>query len=221
MVWPKWGRKRVPDKPISPGVKPPISLLRGLHAPAPPLQAPPNPAPLPPGYNHNTYDEYVKHENDFIGLLAYSIYKRQKIAFMDGERKRTGTAAHKAHIDVFCVALNTPEQVKMLREKAESIIGNMLGELLDDSMQKLNTQYEERLKKELKEGASWPKIALQGVVGNTASAAAIALVVILLTVADKGPIAAASSLFDYNITKKPVDTTPAASPPTPAASTPK
>lgn len=150
---------------------------------------------LPNGAKHNNYGLYVHAAEDLIGLVAYSIYKQHKIAFLDTEQARTGQPATQAAIDTFCTMYGASQQVQLLRDRAQGLLEEMNEELLDDAVGQINREYQKRLVKELKEGPNWVKVSLQGVLGNLVTAALVAFVLfgassnkigIIPTIADWG-----------------------------------
>lgn len=120
-------------------------------------------------WTHQAYSLYVEDEADLIGLVAYSLYKQHKIAFLKNEHARTQKPAAPEIVKAFCDAYSEPNQVALLREKAESLLEEMNEELLDDAVRGLNIKYDERLRKELKEGTPFWKSVRYSIAGNIAT----------------------------------------------------
>lgn len=120
-------------------------------------------------WTHKAYSLYVKNEADLIGLVAYSLYKQHKIAFLKNEHSRTNKPAAPEIVKAFCDAYNEPNQVSLLREKAESLLEEMNEELLAEAVLEINAKYDKQLKKELKEGTPFWKSVRYSVAGNIAT----------------------------------------------------
>lgn len=133
-------------------------------------------APLDRAWTHNNYSLYVNEERDLIGLIAYSLYKQHKIVFIQSEVERTKEASPEA-VRSFCHAYAQSHQVELLRDKAELLLETMNEELLDYAINKLNKEYQDKLKKELKEGMPLGRSIFHSLMGNIATGAFIALAV--------------------------------------------
>jgi hypothetical protein len=170
-----------------------------------PLGASAGPQLLPNGATHNNYALYVRAADDLIGLVAYSIYKQHKIAFLDAEIARTGKPAAQASIDTFCSMYGAPHQVQLLRHRAQRLLEEMNEELLDEAVGQINQQYQKRLVKELKEGPGWLKISLQGVLGNLVTAALVAFVLFGASSSKIGIVPTIADWAGYNAVEKSTD----------------
>lgn len=140
---------------------------------------------LPEG-SHKTFTHYVKNKNDLVGFVAYSIYKQHKISFLSREFASTGNPASQDKVDAFCSSYGNPEQVNLLRERAEKLIKDLNQVLLDDSIRKVQEDYEVLLVQKLKEGASWPKSIAQSIVGNVMTALFVGAVIFGGSIVAKG-----------------------------------
>lgn len=128
-------------------------------------------------WTHKAYSLYVRHEADLIGLVAYSLYKQHKISFLKNEHVRTKKPATPEIVKAFCDAYSEPNQVALLRGKAENLLEELNEELLDDAVNGLNIQYNDRLKKELKEGTPFWKSVRYSVAGNIATGIVFASII--------------------------------------------
>ncbi len=129
------------------------------------------------GLNHQTFTSYVEDKDDLIGFVAYSIYKQHKIDFLVREYKKTQHRALQEKVDAFCESYCNPEQVALLRERAEKLILNMHALLAADAISKVKAEEEEKYLNKLKEGPGWVDSLLKSVGGNILTAALIAFVV--------------------------------------------
>ncbi|RBH56917.1 hypothetical protein C3F00_012905 [Pseudomonas sp. MWU13-2860] len=71
----------------------------------------------------NVFNKMVEADEDFLGLLAYALYKRHKIEWI----RSHDSDNHEAFKQVAC----TPQQVRMYRDKAEQLAKNFIDESLD------------------------------------------------------------------------------------------
>lgn len=89
---------------------------------APPAQ--PHAASLCDASRHfDVFSQMVESDEDFIGLLAYSIYKRHKIEWIRGHEH--------GDPDVFKRMACTAQQLRMYRDQAGQLTKNFIDESLD------------------------------------------------------------------------------------------
>ena len=104
----------------------------------------PSAVATPPVRIENTrsdvYRELVENDDDFLGLLAYSLYKRHKIEWLRSHPDEN----HEAFKRVAC----TPQQVRMYHDQATQMARNMINESLD--------QLGEELRESITDGLSSP-----------------------------------------------------------------
>jgi hypothetical protein len=147
-------------------------------------------------WTHKAYSLYVDDEADLIGLVAYSLYKQHKIAFLSDEHARTKKPAAPEIVRAFCDAYSQPNQVTLLREKAERLLEEMNEQLLDETVHGLNAEYDKRLKKELKEGTPFWKSVRYSVAGNIATGIVFASMIWVANANFEGVLAALKKLFN-------------------------
>ena len=85
---------------------------------------------------NNVFDSMVQSDDDFLGLLSYSLYKRHKIEWLRADRKNSALEFKK----VAC----TPAQMSMYRSKAE----NLSMGFIDLSMAELGEKMRTDIQKE-------------------------------------------------------------------------
>ena len=140
---------------------------------------------LPEG-THKTFTHYVLNKNDLVGFVAYSIYKQHKISFIAREFKSTSQAPTQEKVDAFCSSYGHTDQVNLLRERAEKLIKDMNQVLLDDTVRKVQADYESLLVKGLQKGTSWPKAISQSLVGNVITGLFVGAVIFGGSIVSKG-----------------------------------
>lgn len=78
------------------------------------------------GYNY-IFDQLVQEEGDFVGMVAYTIYKRQKVEWLKNFEKDNGRQATDAEVEAsFSKFSNLPSQLAAYREQALDLIDNFL-----------------------------------------------------------------------------------------------
>lgn len=72
----------------------------------------------------DVFNNLVESDDDFLGLLAYSLYKRHKIEWIRSHADD--------HHDAFKKVACTPQQISMYREHAEQLAKNFIDVSLDE-----------------------------------------------------------------------------------------
>jgi hypothetical protein len=91
-----------------------------------------------------TYNNLVQSDNDLIGLIAYSLYKRDKLAFVE-DHNNGGQDPDDAQMETFCRASNLPNRLASYRESAESVLERLNGQVLEEAIEQVKTDYESEL----------------------------------------------------------------------------
>ncbi|MEB6537197.1 hypothetical protein MXM51_22060 [Pantoea stewartii] len=78
--------------------------------------------------NHKIYTRLVKSKSDYVGMIAYSIYKREKLAKINKKQDVASFVALKQN--------NT--ELNRYREEAESIFSNALEILVKEKLEERN-----------------------------------------------------------------------------------
>lgn len=123
----------------------------------------------------------VQHDNDVVGLVAYSLYKQEKIDFI-ASRSEDCTDAD---IDAFCHSVKRPNRLENYRERATQILARMQEELFAEQAAEMERRYQEELNDAIaklpahRPVKEWFRHLFQHVVGSML--ATVLLVVLLLT----------------------------------------
>ncbi|RYH63617.1 MAG: hypothetical protein EON54_07740 [Alcaligenaceae bacterium] len=144
-------------------------------------QAPASSVPqLPADLTHDTYNRFVSSPDDLIGLIAYSLYKQQKIDFLKQRRIQLGGARPpEAEVVLFCSTFQNEMQVEMLQGRAAELLNIMMNEVLRSRETAIRQQYNQRLTEELKQGKSWSRAIMENTAANMLSAGLLALLALL------------------------------------------
>ena len=88
---------------------------------------------------HQTFQSFVQNPKDLAGLIAYALYKADKVDFM------------KAHpqVDVhgFVLSMNLPSQIDTYRTRAEIMLEDMAEESLSDALADAEADHLRRLRR--------------------------------------------------------------------------
>ena len=127
------------------------------------------------------YEKLVEKDRDFIGMIAYAIYKSEKRShILSGQ-----------HPDNFVNIKSSPTEIKRYRKEAEDIVNNLLASFADQKIAEIKKQISEEiisianenLEKPSKSKAvlSWHNNGASGIVGNFYTGAVVAIFVWLFS----------------------------------------
>lgn len=104
---------------------------------------------MPKGYNF-IYDKLVASEEDVVGILAYGIYKRHKIEFIEQFKSKHNKEPEPTDFETFYMSTTTESQLKKYHDQAENMLQETVtlvtGEELKRYEHKMLSEYEERIK---------------------------------------------------------------------------
>lgn len=92
----------------------------------------------------------VEHENDMVGLIAYSLYKRDKIAFMKKHFDESGRVPNEEEKMAFYRTSTLPGPVSAYRAQATYLMQQMYDYLLGVQVAEIEEKYQGKLVDELK-----------------------------------------------------------------------
>jgi hypothetical protein len=116
---------------------------------APPAHTAAPLTPVPPG-GHTVYTSIVKHDEDLVGLIAYSLYKQDKLAFREKQRADIGRDATPEELMAFARGVCLPGQVAAYRQRATIILQQMYDDLLGVQTEEIEGKYKAQYIEELK-----------------------------------------------------------------------
>lgn len=153
------------------------------------------------------YEKIVNDENDFIGKIAYSIYKEDKISyintFFDSNHRPTQEELRNFH-----EISSTDSSIERYRLQAE----NLLQQFLDNTLSEALTEATEEIKsnqillireevKRIKPAGFWTGV-LQNVMATIALTGILALIVLIINFTTDGFWKTIGNLFNYDIIPK-------------------
>lgn len=107
------------------------------------------PASLP-APSHTAYSSIVEHDNDMVGFIAYSLYKRDKIAFMAKTHDEAGRMPTEDEKMAFYRTSTLPGPVSAYRAQATYLMQQMYDDLLSVQTREIHDDYDKKLVEELK-----------------------------------------------------------------------
>ena len=111
------------------------------------------------------YNELVEDSNDFVGLVAYSIYKQDKIAYVRCFEGEHGRVPDPHELKDFHTQAKI--HIERYKEIAENRVSNFYDTIFKVQSEELEEKYRQQLTQELKAmKPSWWFGVFQGVVGS-------------------------------------------------------
>lgn len=81
-----------------------------------------------PSEHNEIFTKLVSGDDDIVGLVAYSIYKQNKIDWMRAFEAHAGRAPNEQEFAAYIVGENTPRRVSTYRFLAESTVSKSVGQ---------------------------------------------------------------------------------------------
>ncbi|WP_415720318.1 hypothetical protein [Photobacterium ganghwense] len=96
-------------------------------------------------WKHNTFGDMVEGDGDFVGFIAYSLYKEQKVKWIKAYKDRNGEYPSSDEIDTFFTHYqSSPDCVNKYRDDAE----RMLNDYFDFCFSEELNSYKQTVKEE-------------------------------------------------------------------------
>lgn len=94
-------------------------------------------------WQHNIFEDLIKDENDFVGKVAYSIYKQEKVRWIQHHKEKHEEYPSKDIIQKYFHLPNSrPETIARYRSEAEDSVNDFIRLTLSEEL----TSYKEALK---------------------------------------------------------------------------
>lgn len=150
------------------------------------------------------YTKLVKNETDIIGVVAYSVYKRQKIEYIEAIRCKHERRPDEQELASFHELTNSPTQLDSYRQQAIVLARGFLKSAISEEAKQLSLRYEEQAKQELARFKPnfWMGVA-QSVVGSAGFVMLLGALVIFTWSLNQGPRQVIEQVFDVTITSNP------------------
>ncbi|MEZ8060480.1 MULTISPECIES: hypothetical protein [Vibrio] len=96
-------------------------------------------------WKHNTFGDIIEEEGDFVGYVAYALYKEQKVKWIHNYKDTTGDYPTPTQIETYFNSFHSSQDcIDKYREDAE----RMLNEYIDFSFSEELEAYQEAVKEE-------------------------------------------------------------------------
>lgn len=150
---------------------------------------------------HKTYSNLVQDPNDLVGLIAYSIYKREKLDFVEKHVALHGRQPTSQEMQVLFNLVGMSGQVESLRVRATTLLEEMTEIVLEKVVDQIDTDYRERLVSELKKTKSTTRAVFENVVANIIAAALLTLFVVMLYLGQNDAVPLVGKALGYKMEK--------------------
>ncbi|EPJ1367633.1 hypothetical protein ACTEZJ_001517 [Vibrio fluvialis] len=96
-------------------------------------------------WKHNTFCDIIEEEGDFVGYVAYALYKEQKVKWINAYKDKTGDYPTPTQVEVYFNTFHSSQGcLDKYREDAE----RMLNDYIDFSFSEELAAYQEAVKEE-------------------------------------------------------------------------
>jgi len=114
------------------------------------------------------YSELVQSDDDLVGLVAYGIYKRHKIEFIEKFKRENNRPPYDSECKAFFASSTAPSQLSKYRNEAEDLLVDMVmnstKEELERARQEIQADYQRNLKAVLPSNIKTVLLSLAGTV---------------------------------------------------------
>ncbi len=163
------------------------------------------------------YSKLVRDDDDIIGMVAYGIYKKHKIEFIESVKKEQNREPNREEWHAFSISTNTDSQLEKYIAQADSTLAtfvmNSAGEQIKYSERKMLEQYQENIKAVLP--SNWKTVGLS-VLGSFIFSTVVTVALILGAFSEKDKANMVDKIVKEPVSassgheKCPVDTIPTA-----------
>lgn len=149
---------------------------------------------------HTTYSALVQDPNDLVGLVSYSLYKRDKLDFIERHKANHGREPTPDELQVFYQLINTPGQIEALRTRSATLLEQVTEAVLEEAVQSIEDDFKAKLVAELKVPKSFSRAVTENVVANFVAAGLITLVVVVLYLSRMDAVPIIGKALGYEVT---------------------
>jgi hypothetical protein len=176
-------------------------MTTGDSTPVAPQQAP---GGIERRKGHRTFSALVQHENDLVGLIAYGLYKRDKLAFIERHRQKHGCEPSEADLAGYIATVNLESHLSMARDRAAELIEGMYEELLADATERLQYEHQAELVRELKAARPFWRSVGENIIANfVATLVIVALTVMIIINQQADPVTAIGRFLGLEVQRIP------------------
>ena len=103
-----------------------------------------------PTKHADVFNKLVKDDSDLIGYIAYSLYKRQKIEYLQNKAEQGIPVTEDMRKDFSAFAC-TSSQIGLLRHQAENLLMETVGNIASEEMEQKEQEMLSNYKKDIRE----------------------------------------------------------------------
>ncbi|MFJ4430101.1 hypothetical protein ACIPZG_03915 [Pseudomonas sp. NPDC089395] len=150
-------------------------------------------------YNH-IYSILVENEQDTLGIIAYSLYKRQKIEFIKAFKTKHEREPKDEDLAPFHDVSNSPTQLEIYRNQASQLVQGFLDASISAQAIELEQYYSDKASSEIRNAKPgfWLGVA-QSLVGSVLFVFLLGFLVFFTWSLNQGPKQVIEQVFDIRI----------------------
>ena len=152
---------------------------------------------------HTTYSALVEDPNDLVGLIAYSLYKREKLDFVEAQYVKHERILTADELQVFYQLINMPAHVEALRTRSATLLEQVTEAVLEEAVEQLENDYKAKLIAELKIHKNFWRAVGENVMANFLAAGLVALSVLVLYFSRVDVVPMLGKVFGYEVIATP------------------
>lgn len=165
----------------------------------------------PRAYNF-IYGRLVGHPDDLVGLIAYGLYKLEKIEFIRRFKEDHSREPIDGDLAAFHSLTNTESRLETYRSQAEKILASFSQHMLEEKTAELQDEYENQLIDVLREAQPFWRGVAQNLVASVGTLGIIALGFFVIWSLRFGVGDTIGAIFNVDITPKSSVSAPNTSP---------
>lgn len=158
--------------------------------------------------HNDIYTKLVQDQYDFIGKIAYSIYKEDKINYFTSFVEENNREPNESELEQFIIISSLPSTLDRYRLEAENLLhiflDHTLSDAIDENVEKVRDNYTILIRNEvekLKPTGFWVGV-WQNIASSLVITAFFALLLLIMNFTMDGFWETLGKLFNYNITPK-------------------
>jgi hypothetical protein len=159
--------------------------------------------------NESVYAKLVENKSDILGIIAYSLYKRQKIEYLSNIKDVEGRNATQEELKSFLSLTNSPIQLEFYKDQAAELGGIFVDEMLSEHIESMDRDFSSRVHAELSglKNNFWSGVA-QSLVGSVLFILFVGTIVFFSWSLNQGVENAIESIFNIKIDHPITNTSP-------------
>ena len=146
------------------------------------------------------YSQLVEDQNDILGIIAYSMYKRQKIEYIRSIAEKFGREPTDSEFQNFYAISNSNSQLENYQSQAIALANQFLEEALAEKARELEEYFSESTNLEIRKfRPSFVSGIFQSLIGSVIFVFFLGLLVFFTWSLKQGPVQLIEAIFDVKI----------------------